>query len=285
MNKSSTLTKLAFILISLDSLLVYFSKQLTGTIIATNLVIPLFLLLILATRGIRYLTPETRVLVMLSISTLGFITGIILLPEFGLRRFFEIISALIAFIVGYAFIRWSKNSDEVAPILLGIGLIYVITCGIALSHTLPSYFPVINKVWALNGALFNRPEVTTDQNFQIFYLIPGLIVLALPLRKIRLALTIFCFIGSLYVMAKLQTRSGFLICFSIAFMCIFAPIWTKSLGRKKTILLPVAGIITASVFLPLILEYASVLILRFTNVDFSTGLGRLHSFLYLFDNI
>lgn len=285
MEKSSLLIKLSFILISLDSLLVYFSKQFTGAIYQVNLSIPLLLLLVLATRGKRFLMPETHVFAMLSISTLGFMTGIILLPGLGLGRFFEITSALIAFIIGHAFIRWSKNSDEVTPILLGIGLVYVFTCVIALSNTLPTYFPVINKLWSLNGTLVNRPEITTDQNFQIFYLIPGLLVLSLPLKKLRAILTTICFIGSLYTMAQLQTRSGFLVCSSIGLMCVFAPIWTKSLGRKKTILYPIAMMIAIAVFLPLIYEYASGLILRFTNTDYSTGLGRLHSFLYLFDKI
>ena len=285
MEKSSIYIKIAFVLIFLDSLFVYFSKQYLGAIIPVNLSIPVLVALAAITKGKKHIMPEQKIIVILLFTMIGFSAGTIILPEFGLSRITEIISALLAFIVGYAFIRWSKDSDEISPIFLGIGLAYSLTCMIALSHILPSLFPVIDKLWSLDGTLINRPEVTTDQNFQIFYLLPGLLVLALPLKKWRLLLSIVCFAGSLYALAKLQTRSGILVCFSVAAMCIFAPIWTKSLGRKKTFVFPIATLIIAAAFLPLILDYAHEIILRFTKTDFSTGLGRLHSLLYLFENI
>lgn len=285
MYKNNILAKLAFILVSLDSFFVYFGKQVVGTIIPVNLTLPLILILILITKGKKYLVPENHILFGLSLSILGFTAGVIILPEFGMERIFEIISAIMAFIIGYIFIRWSRNTDEVANVMLTIGLIYTATCVIALSHKLPNLFPVIERLWSLNGTLISRPEVTTDQNFQIFYFIPGILLLALPLKKIKLTLVIICFLGSLYSLAELQTRSGVLVFFSIAIMCVFAPIWTKSLGRKKTVVYPIVGILSAAAFLPIILQYADAIILRFTKTDYSTGLGRLHSFLYLFDNI
>lgn len=283
--QSSIFIKAAFILIFLDSLLVYFTKQQLGVIIPVNLTIPVLLIAAAVSRGPKHITPDIKTILVLSMTMLGFFAGVVILPEFGRARIFEIVSATIAFIVGFTFIKWSRDSNEVAPIFLLIGIAYSITCMIALSRISPGLFPVIDKVWSLNGTLINRPEVTTDQNFQIFYLIPGLLILSLPLKKLRLILTLVCFIGSLYALAKLQTRSGILVCFSVAVMCVIAPIWTKSLGRKKTYIFPIITALVAAISLPIILEYAHEIILRFTKTDFSTGLGRLHSLLYLFDNI
>ena len=284
-NSLHILVVIAFVLIALDSFMTYIGKQITGTILPVNMIVPVLLAVLLALKGKNYLLPEQKIIMWISIAALGFSVGIITIPNTGLGRLFEIISAIIAFIVGYMFSRWAKDEDQAAKPLLLIGLLYATVCIIAVSKILPQYFPVIMKLWAHNGDLIERPEVTTDQNFQIFYLIPGMIVFALPFQKIRFSLSVYIILGSLYALAALQTRSGLLIAAGLIFLATISPIWTKTLGKWKLYVIPALGILIGIILLPTILNMASGIIIRFTETDYSTGLGRLHSFLYLFEKI
>lgn len=283
--KTHLLITVAFVLIALDSLMTYTGRQITGTILPVNMIVPVILAIVFIIKGKDYFLPEKNTLGWLILATLGFSVGLITIPDTGLQRLFEVASAMVAFITGYVFIKWSKDENEVVKPLMIIGLLYTTVCVIAVSKILPQYFPMIVKLWAHNGQLIERPEVTTDQNFQIFYLIPGIIIFTLPFQKIRFSLSVYLILGSLYALAILQTRSGLLIAIGLIFLTTFSPIWAKNLGKWKIYVIPALGLFIAVIFLPTILNLASSIIIRFTETDYSTGLGRLHSFLYLFEKI
>ncbi|MCW9014364.1 MAG: hypothetical protein OQL06_11320 [Gammaproteobacteria bacterium] len=283
--KLHILATTAFVLITLDSLMVYIGKQIAATILPVNMIVPLILAILLVIKGKNYLLPDKTNLTWLAIAVLGFTSGIFTISELGFPRLFEIGSAATAFITGYIFAKWVKDENEAAKPLMLIGVLYTTVCVIAVSKILPQYFPIIIKLWAHNGQLIERPEVTTDQNFQIFYLIPGIIIFSLPFQKIRFSLAIYILLGSLYALAALQTRSGLLIALGLVFLATISPIWAKTLGKWKLYVIPALGLLIAIIFLPSILNLASGIIIRFTETDYSTGLGRLHSFLYLFEKI
>jgi len=284
-HKLHILAKTAFVLITLDSLMTYIGNELTGSILPVNIIVPPILAILVIVKGKDYLMPNLATTTWLSIAILGFFTGIFTISELGISRLFEIISAVIAFVTGYAFARWVSDEDEAAKPLLLIGIIYTTVCVIAISKLLPQYFPMVIKLWAFNGQLIERPEVTTDQNFQIFYLIPGIIIFTLPFQKFRFSLALYIILGSLYTLIGLQTRSGLLIAVGLIFLATFSPIWTKTLGKWKLYTIPLLGILVFIIFLPTIHTFANAIMIRFTETDYSTGLGRLHSFLYLFDKI
>lgn len=284
-NNLHILVVVAFVLIALDSLMTYIGKQITGTILPVNIIIPFLIAAIFVIKGKNYILPDKKHMIWLSVAALGLTAGTLTIPNTGIGRLFEVAGALVAFITGYMFSRWAKDEDQAAKPLLLIGLLYTAVCVIAVSKLMPQYFPIITKLWAFNGELIERPEVTTDQNFQIFYLIPGIIVFALPFKKIRFILSSLVILGSLYTLAVLQTRSGLLVAIGLIALITLAPIWSRNLGKWKIYLIPAISLVVAVLFLPKILSLASAIIIRFTETDYSTGLGRLHSFLYLFDKI
>jgi len=284
-NNKQFIESLAFSLILFDSLFVYLSKQHLGFIAPVNIIVPIFLILISIRKGYLYILPPRNIVILLALCSLGFISGAAILPEYGIHRVLETMSAVTAFIIGYIYIRWNDNEKSIYTVLLLVGVVYSLVCIIALSKLYPSIFPIVVKLWAFQGQLIERPEITTDQNFQVFYLLPAIVILATPLNKYKLSIVLFIIISAFYILSALQTRSGILVIIGTVFLCLIAPLWTKTLGRKKTSILPLLFGIGIIILLPLILKYGSNILIRFTSTDFSTGLGRLHSFFYLFEHI
>jgi O-antigen ligase len=134
-------------------------------------------------------------------------------------------------------------------------------------------FPIVNAVWSDNGVPVLRPEITTDQNFQIFYLFPIVLVLTLNFRLVRSSLVIAGMVGVLYILAKIQTRSGFIVFCGVALLALLAPLWTRSLGRGKTVMIPILLTVAFMLNHDLIMQVGDHLIARFTERT-GAGLGK-----------
>lgn len=275
---------LMFTYVLMDSLMIYFAKQFIGFVPVIAL-LPLFLLVVIFKWGSSAIMPPRPVVWALSIALIGLLFGVILNQEISWYRLLEIGGAFCAFFVGYMFGRWVDDADFASHAFLITTVLYVIVCVVALLDVMPSLFPVNERIWSYHGVLKVRPEITTDQNFQIFYLLPAVVVLAMPFKVLRFSLAMFATIGGLFVLAKLQTRSGALVLIGIGLLSVMAPIWTKELGRKKVFMVLFLIVVLVLLGLPWILEVASLLIARFIDTDYATAYGRLASITYLFEHI
>ena len=216
---------------------------------------------------------------------LSLLIGIFTAPDIGTSRIFQIISIIVYFYCGYIAFRWSTSSSLIQMVLMVLGSIYVIVCTVALLKLYPSIFPIIESVWSQNGVLQSRPEVTTDQNFQVFYLIPVALAIVMPLTTTRLLILSILVVGALFTLSQLQTRSGFIAFLIILFLGLISALKNKQMGRKKIVFLPIISIVAFLAFLPYIVNTASLLIYRFTDHGYDTAQGRLDSALYLVDKL
>ena len=272
-----------FLLVLFDSFFNYFLQNIGGRL-PVNALAAVFLVLGAFKFGMRPLLPPMNILLALVFGFLGFMLGVIFISETSATHVLSIGSAMCGFFIGFLTTRWAKDARIDAIAFSFAGGLYVIVCIIALLEIAPRFFPLINAVWSDNGILRFRPEVTTDQNFQILYLIPAALPLVLPYRFWQFSTALAMSVGSLFVLARLQTRSGFLVFAALLFLCWIAPLWVKSLGRNKLLILPLVVVSFAVLFFDQILAAGSLLITRFTG-GMETGHGRLVSITYLFEHI
>jgi hypothetical protein len=276
---------LVFVWVMLDSMMTYFTRSVIGVAPPVIAALPFFLLGIMFKWGIRSVIPPRQILLALGLSLVGFAVGILLQEKPDFDRFGTVFLAVCTFFVGYFSMRWTDNDRLYTGVFTFIPLAYVLVCVIALRKIMPHLFPVINAVWSNKGVLELRPEITTDQNFQIFYLFPIVLILALPFRFWRFSVAILGIAGVLYVLAEIQTRSGFLVFAGLAVLAWLAPIWTPSLGKKKLAILPIIFLVLAVLNINTILHVGQLLIIRFTGEGGGTGTARLHSVEYLFRHL
>ena len=274
-----------FLLVFGDALITYFTQRVGFSHVAaiTGFLFLIYFLL----KGPKASLPNSRTTGWLLLFVVGFSIAVPMQNGIGLYRLLQIASAGTAFLVGFVFFKTARDEEKLANLLLFATSIYLIICLLALYKIAPGVFPLETMLWSNNGVLNERPSVMTDQNFQVFYLFPVVLLMALPFRLIRGTMVLVCVIGSLLVLAKLQTRSGVLIISGLTLLAIIAPFKIASLGRRKIVVLPAVGILIAILILPLALSQAGLLLERFSGSDgdFRTLVGRLHSFTYLFENL
>ncbi len=280
---AETLALLAFNVILFDSMMTYFLNAFGIHVPVNALLIVLVFILFLESRG-RALQIAIAPLVLLHLCVLSFMVGIFTLPQVGYARLLTLGAAVCAFFIGVCCANNIRNVDRFANVCLFISLAYCLVCMMALLQFFPSVFSVKYALGFRDGVQIIRPEITTDQNFQIFYFLPGILVIALPFRIKRFLLSLLCVLLSFYILTQLKTRSGILVLLGTLMLCIVAPFGSKQLGRKKVIILPVfLGLLTL-IFLPLIMGFSTGLWERFTG-SYHTFHGRLISIKYLFDHL
>lgn len=256
--------------ILLDSMFTYFANHWFGFLPPVNALLIVILFMIVFAQGMHVILPPIHYFVVLMAGFFAFLAGKILTGQIDVFRLGEVVLSFVAFFIAYYAFRWSNHVETYAKIYLYVSLTYVAVCVVALLKILPNIFPVVDAVWSDNGIPVLRPEITTDQNFQIFYLFPIALVLALPFRLVRAGLVVMGVIGALFVLAKIQTRSGFLVFSGVVLLAMFIPLWTKSLGRGKTIIMPLVLIAALILNHDLIIHVGNHLIARFTE---RTGAG------------
>ncbi len=276
--------------IMLDSLLTYFANQWFGFLPPVNSLLIIIFFIILMTQGVHAILPPTYYFVVLVLGFCGFLAGKILAGQINIFSIGEVVLSFVAFFIAYFAFRWTSHVETYAKVFLYTSLIYVVVCVIALLALMPTVFPIVNAVWSDNGVPVLRPEITTDQNFQIFYLFPIVLVLALPFKFVRSMIAIFGMVGALFVLAKIQTRSGFIVFCGVSFMVLMVPLLTKNLGRAKTVILPVLLLVVLILNHDVIIQVGDHLIARFTEKS-GAGLGsemgqdRLDSSLFSIQHI
>ena len=218
--------------------------------------------------------------ILLFVGVLGFSVGIVTIPEVGYSRLLTLGSATCAFFIGVCCANNIKHVDRFANVCIFIGIVYCFVCMAALLKLYPPLFPLKLSLGFRDGVQVIRPEITTDQNFQIFYLLPSVLVLALPFRIKRFLLSFTCFSLSFYILTQLKTRSGILVLLGTLLLCIVAPLGSRQLGKTKILSLPLFMGLIAILFLPLIIGFSTGLIERFTG-SYHTFYGRIISIVYL----
>jgi len=263
----------------LDSLLTYFLKHWVGFLPPVNALLIVILAVILLTWGVRVILPPAHITVLLIVAAFGMIGAKVFYGDLEMNQLGAIALSLSAFFVAFFAFRWSDSAELFRNVFLTVAFTYVAVCVIALLKVSPSLFPVINAVWSDKGVLELRPEVTTDQNFQIYYLLPLALLITLPFKPVRSTLVLLGIIGALFVLAKLQTRSGVLVFGATVAMALAAPFWTSSLGRRKVFLLPLILLAAAAINYNVILHAGTLLIDRFHDSD-NTAYSRWIAFMF-----
>jgi hypothetical protein len=284
-NSGQIFGMLAFAWVLSDSMINYFIKTLTGTLLPVTSLLPVILAIIIMKWGWRQIIPPMNITIAIGLASISFLAGPLIAPDISSYRIVETIGAVSAFFVGYYSLRWTTNENHFARLFILVCGLYAVVCVIALLHIAPNLFPVVNSRWAFRGTIEMRPEVMTDQNFQIFYLFPILLVLALPYRFWRFWAAFLIALAGLYVIAKVQSRSGMLVYLGTLVLSIMAPLWTRALGRKKIVILPIVVLVLVILNLDWILRAGNLMIVRFTESDYATGYARLISITYLFDHL
>ncbi len=276
---------LAFGWVMLDALANYFIAGVLGSAIQVNGLLPVFILLMLWFGGVRAIVPPAGMTLSLAFGVVGFAMGPLLVREISAYRYIELLGALCAFIVGYAYARWHEDEASFSRLLLAVVGMHVAVCSLALLKVAPSILPVTEQPWSYHGQVVYRPFIGTNSNFQVFYVFPIVLILVLPYQTIRFWGALTLIVGAMFVLARLQTRSGSLAFLGIALLCLLAPLRNKRLGRGKLVTIGIAGLVFLSTGLPWLLKHSDLLIARFVDTDYATGYGRLVGFTYLFEHL
>ncbi len=271
----------------LDSMASYFLRNLAGVELPINAVVPLLSVLAMFIWGVRPAIPPLLPLLGFLLLSFAFLSGILFIDEFTfVGRGRTLVSAMTAFIVGYTVARNIVSKDKFARMLLIVGLMYVVVCVIALTKVMPSFFPVINAIGYNNGELVIRPEVTIDQNFQIFYLFFLSALFLLPTSPIRIVFILLGAIGAAYVLTRLQTRSGVLLLIGSMALAWLAPLRMHNMGKGKIFVLPIILLILFIIGYQWVLYVAQGVITRFTDSAYDTTIyGRLHAIQFLLEKL
>jgi len=281
----STLLALPLCLAVLDAWLSYFLTR-AGVPMRVGFLALAALGLCAVLRGPAVFSLRTKYAVPLYGLAVSMLLGVVLVDELGTQRVFQAVGVPVYFLCGYVFFRWTTDVGFTARILFVLGILYVTVCVLAVSRIAPAFFPVIDKfVLQPNGQLLARPEVMTDQNFQMFYFVPVLVGFLMARSKVGLLLFGGLLIGAAYVLAQLGTRSGTLVLVGATSLGLMMAWRNPSLGKYKVFILPVAAIAIGLLFWTVILEQASLLFFRFRETGFEAAGGRLYSTIYLFGKV
>jgi len=216
---------------------------------------------------------------------LSFSVAILSVEGIDSRRFLDLIGAVVGFGVGYGCFAAAKGTGQLRQAFLFVGAAYALVCFIAVTNLYPPLFPVVNGVGLRDGEIFYRPEVTIDQNLQIFYLVP--IALLMALENSTLRLIILLTIGAIdaFVLSEIQTRSGSLV--FVATFVFAAIVGMRSRSKLDTRLIALAsvGLLGGLLFINKIIHVFQNLIARFTVDDFDTLGDRTDAFLFTFKHL
>jgi O-antigen ligase len=273
------------VLTLLDSLFNYFIQQAVGTPLPTNAAVAMLVLLALAYTNIGRGIPTISVLLLLSIGVAGYLVGAITAVPDTVMQAGKVFTAVMSLFIGFNAFRHARSARQLVHVFLCVGSLYIVVCLIALLKIFPSVFPVINSYGFRDGVLFSRPEVTIDQNFQIFYLFIVVFSFAIKERKLYEIAGILGAVASIFILLTLQTRSGLLIMLAVTGLASVLPV----LQRKRNMLwlLAVFGVVAMLVLTHAdkIMEVAAGMISRMGDDEFKTFWGRVYSARYLFEKL
>ncbi|HVL00843.1 MAG TPA: hypothetical protein VM553_13570 [Dongiaceae bacterium] len=275
-------------IVMFDSLFQYFLANLAGFTLPINALLPLLVVVGIYRFGAALVFPPMSTMIPVAILLSGCLVGVAVVPESGMRNLFEMGTALSALIIGYQAFRtgaYSNRSDSLVRWFLMIGLIYSAVCTVAILKLVPGLLPVHYSVGLREGVLVSRAEITTDQNFQIYYLFTSAFVLAAPFKIWRTLFAIAALLGAFFVVAKLQTRSGAILLAMAITMSVFASLRLKAGGKAKLVIIPSLLLVLAYFGLDLVKSQGSELITRFQEKEYETLYSRLFAAVFFFDKL
>ncbi len=274
---------LMFGVVFCDSLITYFGSRIGGVQPAL-IVIILFVTFVLL-RGFKSILPTEKVIAWLSLMLFGFVIGIITAPDIGLWRLPQLISASIAFFIGYNLFRYITDVGKLYWLYFILSFIYISVCVIAVLRIAPHYFPIEVSLWAHGYSINERPAITTDQNFQFFYIFLPVLLIMLPASLIRFLGGLVLILGAAFILVRLQTRSGVLVFAGGLLLALAYPFVSKRSDKKKVVVLIALGSLFVLLMLPLVMHEIGPLLTRFLSEgrEHETSAGRLTSALYIFD--
>lgn len=285
MTRAPFLINIAFITILSDVVLNYFLENFY-TRLPVLAVIPVLLFFYILFNDNELRKLKSIYYFYIYIGFIGYSIGLASIDKVPSNRFFEIITAYSAWMVGFLWMmRSEKNKEDKWRTVLYVTSIHALLCFAALIKVAPHYFPIKTSLWALNRELHERPEITTDQNFQIFYFLPivGLLLFYRNLNQALLSLIALAL--SAYALSAIQTRSGLLVLVGAIVSGLVFHIICKGGQKGKAIAL--ITLIFCMAFSVVVYKYdaVSLIIIRFTEENYQTGYGRLHGLLYFFEKV
>ena len=282
--KKITLWQWLFAWLLLDSLLLYLLRPFFAFPI--NALLPgLVVLAFVFSRRTGKLLTNTHIFSMGCVA-LGFMLAVALGVELAWLSFKQTLSAGCGLLIGY---RATRRDQDLRPFLLLlalVGFVYAVICVAALLGLSSSYLPVIYAQGFHNGVAVMRAELTTDQNYQIYYLFPIMMGLILKQKLWKTSLLLLGVLGSFYVIVMMETRSGLLLLLSLLSIIVLLPVWYKQKNSiNKVFFLAAIVLLLTIVKLPEIIDLSQGMIRRFTESDLATFWGRIISITYLFEHI
>lgn len=233
------------------------------------------LCILVALKGLRVIRMRNSVMGLLVLLVFSLMLGVAFVPDLGFGRMVQAFGVAIYFLCGYVFFRWVTDPKLVVRVLAFVGALYAAVCVAALLQLYPAYFPVIDSFVLKNGEIVSRPEVMTDQNFQMFYLIPIAVGFLIARGSLRILGFVVLLICSAYILARLGTRSGSLVFAGILMLGLFACYKNPDLGSRKMWALPLAIVTLLVVALPVVIEQLALLLFRFSETGQQGAVGRL----------
>ncbi len=283
--RSATYWQFLFAWQMLDALFMYLSQPFF--FFPINALMPLLVIIGLATTKIQKPIIKPTPLVLLVIFSVGYMLGAIDDANKPYDVFKQTITLTCAFIVGYQAIINQRNLRLLYTLFLSVGLAYGIICTLAILGLSNTYLPVIYDTgYDTDGTLIERARIMTNENYQIFYLFMIALCFSVKQSNFKSILTIIGLAVATFTMIKLQTRSGIILLLMTAFGGILLRMWYREKGALQSLAISAAIGLSLLLFkLHALQETASGLVHRFTDSGYGTFWGRIESFTYLFTMI
>jgi hypothetical protein len=275
-----------FALIFFDSVLAYFCRP-RGIYVTGNILTPLFLLIFALKYGLKPFLMPKNIIVWLTLLTISLMLATVTADNIDSHRSIEAIGCSIDFISGYMLFKNEYSESRIAKFYMFIVSVYVVVCVLALSKVNPALFPVTYAKWfELGYGAVLRPKITADQNMQIYYLFPVLLVFVFRFKIITYAIASILAILGAYILVSLQSRSGVMVFIGVFMLSIMFSVRNNGVDNKiKPIIVILASLCLAIIFIDKIYAIADPIIHRFKSNDISTGNGRLGSTMYMFEHL
>lgn len=279
-----TLWQWLFAWLILDSLILYLARPFF--FFPINALLPGLVLMayIFSRRSGKILT-NGHLLSLVAVA-IGLSLAVALGVEDAWESFKQILSAACALMIGYHSTRRDEDLRPLLLLLALVGFLYALVCVAALLGVSSTYLPVNYARGFNNGIPVARAELTTDQNYQIYYLFPVMLGLVLRQKIWKTLLLLSGVVASLYVIIMMETRSGLLLLMALLGIIVLLPVWYKQKNSiNRVFVLGAMILLVGLIKLPEIIELSQGMIRRFTDSDLATFWGRIESITYLFKHI